>query len=226
MRIRNNKGVALIISLLVIVILITLGKILLIRVITERNVAQRQKQLFQSFYVGESGAQDGLKRLETLINSHLIHTINITDPNVISSKCDQYFKAKSSLGFLREFVKSYGVPQLQLNDNKLTFVGDLAQVETGAYQYKITITQKGDPLLIAAERWEFPYYFKIESTGISGDISRKIIYTGDFTVKVQRDSFAKYILFGPQNTDNPAYLKEPFIGFSSDISDKIIWQEG
>ena len=53
MRIKNERGIALAITLLVIVVLITLGAVFVLRAVNEKSVSDHQRRMVKSFYIAE-----------------------------------------------------------------------------------------------------------------------------------------------------------------------------
>ena len=66
----NNKGIAMVISLVVTMFLLTFGSILLARTFFQKNILDRERNLANAFYIAEAGAQAGLNRLDRLINTY------------------------------------------------------------------------------------------------------------------------------------------------------------
>ena len=79
----NNRGVALVLTLLITMVLVILGSIFVIRSINEWNAARKEKIFTQVFYVADGGAESGLNMLDTLINTYLLNTINGTSPATV-----------------------------------------------------------------------------------------------------------------------------------------------
>ncbi len=223
-RLSNNNGIALVISLIMTMLLLTFGSILLSRTFFHKNSLDRQKNVTNAYYLAEAGAQAGLNRLDRIINTYLLNTINTSKPDSLSYKIAQIVSESKGLDFLLEFCIDGGIRQLTESNGLAVHQGVAVDLNQGQYQYSIRIRQKGTPLTIAAEIWDFPYYFTVESTAKVKDSSQKITASGIFTVRVQRVSFSKAILFKNADFKNQSDEKA-YIASSGDITQKITWQE-
>jgi len=223
-RLKNNKGIALVFSFLIMTFLLAFSGILLLRVATQRSVIQQEKSLTNAFYLAEAGAQAGLSRLNNLINGYLLNVINTADGNTIHTEINEFVAVNNGLGLL-QYVKHLGVPQFKIEDGHATHTSMPVLINDGQYQYVIRVRQKGSPAAVSDGTWDFSYYYTVDSLGTAGGISRKVLASGDFTVRVQKGDFAKQIIFNSTdyNTKSGGNL---FTASSSDITDKITWQEG
>jgi len=221
----NNKGIALVISLVVTMFLLTFGSILLSRTFSQRSFIEREKKLANSLYLAEAGAQAGLNRLDRLVNTYLLNSISTTNPDTLSYKINQFVSQNKSIDFLIEFSMDNGVRQLEKSDEIALHQGVVVELNKGQYQYKIRIRQKGTPTPIAAEIWDFPYYFTVESMGTVGHTSQWVSASGSFNIRIQRVSFSKAILFKNADFKNQNDEKA-YVASSGDITKKITWQGG
>ncbi len=196
----NEKGMALVIVLLVVLVFAILGSAFIARTVNEKNTAEREKLLNQAFYVAEAGGDAGLAKLDELINTDLLNTINATSPNVVSTKASTYASTSDTLGLLMEYVKVANVAQLTLSGTEAQYSGVATALGAGAYTYNIVIKKKSNPVTISADMWDFPYYYQVNATSTVQNMNRKVSLNGDFTVRVQRDNFAKYALFTDHHT--------------------------
>src|SRR3989338_4954220 len=191
----SERGAALVIVLFVMTVLLGFCDIFVVRTINERNMTNRERENAKAFYAAHGGTQAGLDGLDNLINNFLNNTIASSNPSSVISFTTNYVNANDGIGWL-----VYSVRDLS-NNPVLTQNGDQAEYSANAaigdntYQYKIVIMEKSDPLTITPDVWEFPYNYRIESTGTAGTTLGKILLSGDFAVRVQRDNFAKFSLF-------------------------------
>ncbi|MFA5089167.1 MAG: DUF4900 domain-containing protein, partial [Candidatus Omnitrophota bacterium] len=195
MKINNKKGVALAITLLVVLVLIILGAIFVLRAVNEKNIASYDKLSAKAFYVAEGGANAALETLDILINTDLLNTINGMNPQLVSNRAQGFVTSGDGLGFFIASVKKSGVAQFTLNGSQAEYIVGSTSLGDGNYNFKIIVTEKNNPYTSGVDQWDFPYYYRIETTGNSGAVDRDVILTGDFTVRVQRDNFAKFALF-------------------------------
>lgn len=194
-QLNNEKGVALVITLLVMVVLVVFGGMFLLRTINEWNTANRERRMAHAFYIAEGAGDAGLFKLDELINTHMLNTINATNPQLVSNKASQYVAAGDGLGFLILAVKDGGISQFTLNGTQAEYSEPLTNFGNGNYEFDIVVEEKADPVEITTDLWDFPFYYTIQATGNESGISRKVQLSGDFTVRVQRDNFAKFALF-------------------------------
>ncbi len=196
MTIKNEKGLALVISLMVVTVLLLLATIFIFKAITEKTMADKERQSIQAFYIAEAGSENALSRLDTFINSYLLTEVNNKNPQILIRDVRRYDTDGDGIAFLIDYVEEQGLPLFTRNveDEAEYDSGDIAFGD-GGYRYLIEISDKYPPQLVAADIWDFYFYFQIESRGHVANIQRSIVLNGDFTVRVQRDNFAKYALF-------------------------------
>lgn len=199
---RNQSGIILIVSIMAVFITIVLSVAYVSRAVLEKNMANREIKRSQSLYAAEAGGQSGIKELDTLINTHLLSKVNATNPSTVSSAAANYVASNDPIGFLVAYTKNGNTALLTKTPNvaEAVYTGTSTGIGTGTFQYNIRLTPKGNPTTPAANVWSFPYYYKIESTGINGPENKKFSVFGDFTVQVQRDNFARYALFTNSQT--------------------------
>lgn len=172
-----------------------LGSVFVLRTINEKNGADYERRKKQAFYLGEGGGQAALSQLNTLINTNLLATVNATNPQTVSSRAANYVSSGDGLGFLVEFCKSSGVAQFTLSGSQAIYNSASTNLGSGSYQFTLKVTEKSNPVANSVDQWDFPYNFRVESTGTIPGTIGKVLLTGDFVVRVQRDNFAKYALF-------------------------------
>lgn len=197
-KINNERGVALIIGLMLIVVLVPLAGIVVLRTVHESVMVKKERDMARAFYIAEAGSQAGLDALDDLINTQMLATINAMPPTSVISAVQA--NLNDGVPFLISTVKNNGVAQLTLNEARAEYTGSDTNFGNGTYQYNIFLMEKSDPVTVGPDTWDFPYNYQIASTGSFNGISRKILLSGDFTVRVQRDSFARYALFTNQQT--------------------------
>jgi type II secretory pathway pseudopilin PulG len=207
----DEKGMALVIVLMVVMVFAILGSVFVARTVNEKNTAEREKLLSQAYYVAEAGADAGLAKLDALINTDLLTTVNTTNPNILGSKAELYATNQDGLGFLVMYVKQGNTPQLVLSGSQAQFSSSNITLGSGTYRYDIVLKQKSNPVFIATDIWDFPYYYQIQTTATVQNVSRKVRLDGDLTVRVQRDNFAKFALF----TDHHSLPSTATVWFTS-----------
>lgn len=196
----NNRGAALVIVLFVMTVLLGLGNVLVVRTIGERNMTNREREAAKAYYAAHGGTQAGLDGLDNLINNFLNNTIASSNPSSVIAYTTGRVNSGDGIGWLVYSVRdSNNVPVLTQNGDQAEYTANAA-IGDNTYQYKIVMMEKSDPLTITPNVWEFPFNYRIEATGTTGTTSNKILLSGDFAVRVQRDNFAKYSLFTNSQT--------------------------
>lgn len=195
MNIKNQKGAIFVLSLMVMMVLLILSMVFIFRAVTEKNLSDRERKRTQALFIGESGANAGLEQLDTLINTYMLTTINGTNPSTVSSRAGTYVSSGDGIGFLNEFVKNAGVAQLTVSGSQATYTKAATSAGGGTYQYTIYITEKNNPVTVTSSIWDFSYNYRIDANGTKSSVPRNLKLSGDFTVRVQKDNFAKYALF-------------------------------
>src|SRR3989338_4774935 len=196
--IRNERGVALMIGLTLIVVLVPLTGIIVLRTVRESVMVKKERDTSRAFFIAESGALAGLDKLDGLINTDMDNTLNAMSPTTVISTALTHLD--DGVQFLLLTVKENGVAQLTLNETQAEYAGNNTNFGDGAYQFKILLREKSDPVTINSDTWDFPYNFQVTSMGVFNGIVSRILLSGDFTARVQRDSFARYALFTNQQT--------------------------
>ncbi len=192
---RDKKGIALPMTLMVIIVLFALGSIFVLRTMHEWGAVQRERRLTQSFYIAEGGAEAGLDALDGLINTDLLNTITASNPQVVINLTQSYVTAQDGLGFLVYAVRHNNVQQFTLSGSEALYSMGPVGLGAGQYSLDLIVTEKEDPHVSGLDQWDFPYYYRVQATGTADGSRRKVLLAGDFTVRVQRDNFAKYALF-------------------------------
>ncbi len=195
MRLDNKKGVALIITLYVLVMLLSFSSIFILRTVNENNLAIREREQAKSFYVAQAGGDAGFDQLDTLINTYLQNTINATNPATLIANTTTYVANGDGIGFLTNFVQNGGAQVLTVNGAQAEFALSDVAFGSGEYDLNIIMTEKVNPAVVTADSWDFSYNYRIESDAISSGSLKDVQLSGDFTIRVQRDNFAKYALF-------------------------------
>lgn len=221
----NNKGIALVLSLIVTMFLLTFGSVLLSLTFSQKRVLDRDRDLANASYLSDAGAQAGLYRLDRLINTYLLNTINASNPDTLNFKVNQFVSQNKGLDFLTEYSLTNGQRQFETVNGIAQNKGVVVELNTGQYQYTIRVRQKGTPTTIAAEIWDFSYYFTVESMGNSKSTTQWTDASGSFTVRIQRVNFSKALLF--KNADfNKQSDEKAYVASSGDITKKVTWQSG
>lgn len=199
MRRNSEKGAALIITLFVMITLVSLSSLFILRTVHENRMAKMERDIAKSFYASQGSAQVALESLDNLINNFLLNTITNAAPSGVVSSVNSYYSSGDGIGWLLFSVRDDNVPVLAQNGEQAEYTRS-GLLNNFNYQYTIIITEKSDPLLVTANVWDFPFNYRIESSVPSNGITDNIVLTGDFTVRIRKDNFAKYALFTSSQT--------------------------
>jgi len=196
-RLNNESGFALIFAVFVIAVLIIYGAIFILRAVGEWNVTSLQRRSVQSYYVSEAGAESALDKLDALINTDFLTKISGMNPQTVGKKAKAAVTNQNGINFLVEMVPAFVLDGTSM---EAVYQQSATNFSNGTYVFEIKVAEKGDPALVAVDMWDFPFNYQIEATGSVSGITNTISLTGDFTVRVQRDNFAKYALFTDHHT--------------------------
>lgn len=188
-----------IIVLFIMVVLLFLSNIFVLRAVHERNMANRERETAKAFYAAHGGTQAALQQLDTLINDYLNNTIAGANPSSVITSTTGYVNSADGVGWLVYAVRDNNVPVLLVNGSQAEYSANAA-IGDNTYQYKIVMMEKSDPITVSTDVWEFPFNYRIESTGTTTNTSGRVLLSGDFAVRVQRDNFAKFSLFTNNQT--------------------------
>lgn len=192
---QSKRGTVLVVTLMVVTVLFMIGASFILRAVNEWYTAQREKRIAESFTVAEGGAAEAIDKIDDLINTYMLNTINMTNPQTVGNKAKQYVNSHDALGFLVLYVKNGSTALLTRSGSQATYSEPSTAMGTGTFTYNITITQKSNPITVATDTWDFSYIYQIRAQGRSGGMLSQLSLLGDFTVRVQRDNFARYALF-------------------------------
>ncbi len=199
MRRKNKKGSALIFALFTVVTFLSLSALFLHRTVHEKNMATIERESSKSLYAAQAGAYEALKGINTLINDYLQNTIANSNPNGVVSYTTGRVAAGDGIGWLLYSVRNNNTPVLSQNTDQAEYSQN-GSAGDYTYQYTIIMMEKSNPVTVNPDVWDFPFNFRIESSGSAGGLTSKMILSGDFTVRIQKDNFAKYALFTNSQT--------------------------
>lgn len=206
MKMNNQNGAALLMSLFFVVVLIGIQAAFVFNVVHESQMARIEREQTKTFYASQGGIQAALEELNELINTDLKNTIASASPSGVINTAKSKVSSSDGIGWLVYAVRNNNVAQLSQNGEEALYTAT-GTIDGNTYNYNIIFAENGDPHLMtgsgqcpgysgtSANAWEFPYIFRIESTATSGSISSKLVTNGDFTVCLQPDNFAKFALF-------------------------------
>lgn len=196
----NQNGIALIISILVVVVVLGLSTIFVARAVLEKTMMDKEVRNTKAAYASFASGNAGLNMLNTLINTNLLGTVNITNPSTVASQAANYVSTNNALGFLYNYTKSGSTYLFTNGASELTYTSTSTTIDNGSYSYIIRVRAKGNPVTVNTTTWDFPYYYTIENTGRNGSQTNRSSAFGDFTVRVEKDDFARYALFTNSQT--------------------------
>lgn len=190
----NHKGSAMLTTLYVSVIIIGISGLFLSRSINAGNAFRKGLDMSKALYCANAGAQAALSTIDTLINDYLYTTISSANPSGVINYTNARVNQGDGLGWLVYSVRSSNTPVLTVDGDQAGFTGSGTAGDL-SYQFAIVFTEKDDPSSVSTDVWEFPFNYAATATGSADGVSSSVTIHGDFTVRVQRDNFAKYALF-------------------------------
>ena len=201
---KRNRGVALAISLFSMMMVTALSAVYVTRAVQEKTMSGIEVNALKASYAGESGGNDGLLTLYNLINFYLLNTVSATPATTVSTQAANYATADNGIGFLIAYVKHDGVALMAKNGTgasaEAVYTATTTAIDNGRYVYTIRVTRKSAASSPMTNVWDFPFNFKIQTTATVAGLNKKLTLHGDFTVRVQRDNFARYSLFTAHQT--------------------------
>ena len=225
----NKKGSALAISILILTVVITLSTAYVLKAVLEKAMADNEISAARALYIAEGACQAGLYELNTLINTNLLATVQNTNASAIATAAANDTTNNNQLGFLVSYAQNAGAAQL-VGILAATGTGNPVEADYpfsnaynpytvnnpipttsptalngGTYTYTIRLTAAGNPTSPSTDVWSFPFYYRIQGTGIYKNQTQKFTLNGYFHVQVQLENFAHFALF----TNNQTYNGNP-----------------
>jgi hypothetical protein len=192
--IQNERGMAMMAILFFTLILYPLSAVFIATVVNENILARMERDTAKAFYASHGAGQLAINQLDVLINTYLKNTIANSNPSGVISYASSEVAAGDGITWLTFSVRNANVPVLTQNGEQAEYNAN-GTINGAAYTYQIVITEKSDPVTVGTNAWDFPFSYRIDSSGVSGASTSKVAVSGDFTVRVQKDNFAKYALF-------------------------------
>jgi len=196
---KSEKGVALIITSLAILVVLGVSATFFARSVSEKRVVDVEKFTMQADFLAESGANHGLVELQKRIKVDLPPNIS---PIRNSSTIRNYYTGNDPLGFLQVYALESGSSQFRVEGGRATLALSALSLDSdidGTYQTNIIVTPNGNPTNPASDKFVFYYNYEVVGSGtssaISPNINKTVTFYGNFVVTAQRKNFAKYALF-------------------------------
>ncbi len=197
MTIHNEKGAALIFSLLILTVLIGFSTVFVIRTVQESRSVQIENNSIKAFYAAEGATAQALNSFYDYVNTTMSDRIGGMTPSAVENNVESYITASNEVGFFGWAINDPSATDI-FTVNSTTAVHTNNNIVSGdGESYSITIWEKPGTTAseVSQNLWEFYYNYRIDSTGSSDNVSRDMSVSGDFTVTVENDNFAKYALF-------------------------------
>jgi hypothetical protein len=178
MRLNNERGIALVIGLFVLITLMGFSTMFVIRTVHESNATKAERELVKAFYLAEAGSESALMELDTLINDNMQSAVNATNPAVVINDATSFVASNDGVGFLIDYVENISGTEL------LTAIGDQAiytvhnaALGDGENDISIIISEKTDPVTVTPDTWDFSYDYKIYASGSAEVCSTQVSKT-------------------------------------------------
>jgi hypothetical protein len=195
----NQEGAALIGALFFMTILLGLSQVILVVSFNESKLARNEVAANQAFQVAQSGAQVALAQMDILINNFLQTTVAQSSPSGVVTYAQARVNDGNGITWLVYCTRDNNVAVLTQNGEEAYYTQSAA-LDNGDYSYNITFAEKEEPESVGTDTWDFSFNYQVESEGTSEGLSQTVLISGDFTVRLQKDNFAKYALFTNNQT--------------------------
>ena len=202
---KNERGVALAVALMAMSLITGLSSVYILRVVQEKTMASFEVGSAKAIYAAEAGGNDGLLTLSNLINYYMLNTVSATNSSVVASKASACVTSSTlcpngSIELLLTYVKNGTTSLMAQSGSEAVYSGTTTPLDNGTYVYTIRVGSQGTPSLVTTNVWDFPYYFRIQVAALNAGQAKKTTLNGNFTVRVQKDNFARYALFTSHQT--------------------------
>jgi hypothetical protein len=211
-RLKNNRGVLLIVASVVMLVIAVLTAVYLSTIVSEKHSVDIERYSLQVINLAEAGSNQAWAELRDRINTDLRTRMETYTPlNQQGTMLAGYDTASDSLQFLADYAYSAGTPQfirsgnevkLVLNSTVLQGLNDLSTAIGGSIVYaNITITAAQAPVInTTSQVFKHYYLYSIEATAqidaVNPPMQKVISFSPNaFNVTVHQDNFAKYALF-------------------------------
>jgi hypothetical protein len=188
---KNEKGIALLITLCILLMLTIVGIAALTTSNTEMDIAGNQKNSLQAFYSSEAGLAQADYELKNAMEG-----INATGIDYDTAAA----LMSNPMQLLTRYVPNYSTT---FPDNTFKSYQDLNNNQRYRVKYKIS----PDNTFIVSQQFVFSYDFEITAQGnhvdqVAGTSLRENVYKGSFSITLDRNSFAQYALFRNLTTNS------------------------
>jgi hypothetical protein len=205
----GNRGVLLIISMVVMVVISALTGVYLMTIVSEKHSADSSRFVMQAVNLAEAGANLAWAQMRSRIETHLKTRIeNFTPRNQQGSALMAYVIANHPLEFLRDYAYPSLGQQFVVGADEavLTITTDVrnefdSAIEGDTITSTLRVASRQNPTGNAAKQiYKFFYVYSIESTARITRFNPPLIKTITFAPRafdltVRQDNFAKYALF-------------------------------
>lgn len=198
----TNKGVVLVVSLVVMAVLLVLTGAYFSSLITEKRAVDTERVVLQTLHLAEAGANHGLAELRERIRTDLKDALENTPKTVAANNLAGLFGNQDPLGLLED----YG--QFSVANGQATYPVSPLNLNTGVpgtYTATLSLTPQAvqqNPIRPNTDEYRFFYDYSISATASAGNppVSKTVkLLKGSFAVNVHLDNFAKYALFTSQH---------------------------
>ncbi len=205
----DERGVLLIISMVVMVVLAVLTSVYLMTVVTEKHSTDTERFVIQAVHLAEAGANLAWAEMRARIETDLRTRIeNYTPRNQQGNALMAYVTGNAALEFLRDYAYPASGTQFSIHDDEavLTIATDVnsdldSAIEGDTITSVLRITSRQAPTGDAANQiYRFYYRYTVEATARLTRFNPPLVKTiafapNDFDLVVRQDNFAKYALF-------------------------------
>jgi hypothetical protein len=213
---KNEKGVVLIISMMVIAVVSVLTGVYMSGLVTEKRSYDTERNVVQALNLAEAAGNLAFAEM----NKRFPHDLNMKLGNVNANTLGSYVDSGDSLKFLRDYGYATGATKFSQSGSIAslelllpdTLIAGASASGNGTGSATITVEENGNPVKDSADGpFRFRYKYSIVATGRirvslgadnianTGDdvyLTKSIAFAPNtFTIIVRHDNFAKFALF-------------------------------
>jgi len=199
---KGKKGIVLAVTLVIIAAILVATAVYYSSIVNEKSSGEISRYVSQAAYLAEAGLNHGVSEMRERIRTDLQQQVSQIRT---SSTFHAYVATGDALGFFRDFAYPSSGTKFTVSGDKATLAVTPLALNSGVpggYEAVITIRASRPPEedTSSGEKYVFYYTYDISSRGYVSAASpviakRLVMKGGNFTLSVQRDTFAKFALF-------------------------------
>ncbi|MFZ2384623.1 MAG: DUF4900 domain-containing protein [Candidatus Omnitrophota bacterium] len=199
---KGKKGIVLAVTLVVIAAILVATAVYYSSMVNEKSSGEISRYVSQAAYLAEAGLNHGVSEIRERIKGDLQQQVSQIRS---SSVFHAYVATGDSLGFLKDFAYPVSGSKFTVSSDQAVLTLTPLTLNSGvqgSYEAVITVRSNRAPEedTSSGEKYIFYYSYTINSRGYVSAANPAIeknlaMSGGNFTLSVQRDTFAKFALF-------------------------------